>query len=218
MAMVMALPSLGSVPVDPTSTPRRQEQQILRAAIQGDAAAFSYLYEQHKRRVFSLCLRMIRNRELAEDLTQETFLQVYRKLKTFRGDSAFSTWLHRIAVNVVLMWLRRDKGRLHEVTLDAPADTHDESSTGHFDTNGAEDPVLAGSVDRVALERAIASLPPGYALIFVLHDIEGYQHEEIAELLGCSVGNTKSQLHKARLKLRRHLGQSVRKRPLPIAA
>src|SRR5437870_560646 len=102
-----------------TAARRADERNVLRAAILGDPAAFSILYEQHKRRVFSLCLRMIRNRELAEDLTQETFLQVYRKLKTFRGDSAFSTWLHRIAVNVVLMWLRRDKNRTHEVALDA---------------------------------------------------------------------------------------------------
>src|SRR5437868_622412 len=146
------------------------ERELIRRAQRGDAAAFAELYNQNKRRVYSLCCRMINNRAQAEELTQDTFLQVYRKLKTFRGDSAFSTWLHRIAVNVVLMWLRRDKNRTHEVALDAPVEAGDENGGGHVDTNGTDDPMLSGAVDRLTLERAIGSLPPGYALIFVLHD------------------------------------------------
>jgi RNA polymerase sigma-70 factor (ECF subfamily) len=168
------------------------------AAGKGDMAAFEKLYERHNRRVYSLCLRMTGNTAEAEDLTQEAFLQLYRKIATFRGESAFSTWLHRLAVNVVLMHLRK-KG-LPEVSLDEALEPQHED--GPKKDIGARDTVLAGSIDRVNLERAIESLPPGYRIIFVLHDIEGYEHNEIAEMMGCSIGNSKSQLHKARMKLR----------------
>ncbi len=141
---------------------------------------------------------MMGNTAEAEDLTQEAFLQLYRKIGTFRGESAFSTWLHRLAVNVVLMHLRR-KG-LAEVSLEETLEPQQED--GPKKDIGARDDVLAGSVDRINLERAIGSLPPGYRVIFVLHDVEGYEHNEIAGMMGCSVGNSKSQLHKARLKLR----------------
>ena len=174
------------------------EAEAIEGARQGDGRCFEVLYAMHKKRVFSLCLRMVGNYEEAEDLTQEAFLQLYRKLETFRGDSAFSTWLHRLAVNVVLMHLRK-KG-LPEVSLQETLEPTEED--GPKKDFGAHDQVLAGSIDRVNLERAVESLPPGYRIIFVLHDIEGYEHNEIAEMMGCSIGNSKSQLHKARMKLR----------------
>ena len=141
---------------------------------------------------------MVGNTAEAEDLTQEAFLQLYRKIATFRGESAFSTWLHRLSVNVVLMHLRK-KG-LAEVSLEESLEPQQED--GPKKDIGARDDVLAGSVDRINLERAIGNLPPGYRVIFVLHDVEGYEHNEIAGMMGCSVGNSKSQLHKARMKLR----------------
>lgn len=176
---------------------RQSEAEAIERAKQGDAEAFETLYHLHKRRVYSLCLRMTANTAEAEDLTQEAFLQLFRKIGTFRGESAFSTWLHRMSVNVVLMHLRK-KG-LAVVPLEDTIETEEESPKKE---PGAEDPVLAGSVDRLQLERAIDALPPGYRTIFVLHDVEGYEHNEIAEMVGCSIGNSKSQLHKARLKLR----------------
>ena len=174
------------------------EAEAIEGAKQGDGQCFEVLYALHKKRVFSLCLRMVGNYEEAEDLTQEAFLQLYRRIETFRGDSAFSTWLHRLAVNVILMELR--KNGLIEVSLDEVLEPGDEeSSKKDF---GAEDQRLAGYIDRVVLEQAIESLPAGYRSIFVLYDVEGYEHSEIAEMLGCSMGNSKSQLHKARLRMR----------------
>ena len=173
------------------------EAELIERAKQGDAQAFQALYDKHKRRVYSLCLRMTANTAEAEDLTQEAFLQLYRKIATFRGESAFSTWLHRLSVNVVLMQLR--KKNLPVVSLE-------ESTQGEEDTPkkdfGAEDLALAGSIDRLQLQKAVDDLPPGYRTIFVLHDVEGYEHNEIATIVGCSLGNSKSQLHKARMKLR----------------
>jgi RNA polymerase sigma-70 factor, ECF subfamily len=187
------------------------EVELIERAKQGDAEAFEALYHLHKRRVYSLCLRMTANTAAAEDLTQEAFLQLFRKIGTFRGESAFSTWLHRMAVNVVLMQLRK-KG-LPVVPLDDTMDTEEEAPKKEL---GALDPSLAGSIDRLQLQRAVEDLPPGYRSIFVLHDVEGYEHNEIAEIVGCSVGNSKSQLHKARLKLRELLktsrGAKARKR------
>lgn len=174
------------------------DADILARAQGGDHHAFAHLYSQHKRRIYSLCLRMVGNVAEAEDLTQEAFLQLHRKIATFRGDSAFSTWLHRLAINVVLMHLRK-KG-LSVISLDEAMEPTPEEGPGR--SFGAPDLSLAGSIDRLALERAIAELPAGYRLIFVLHDIEGYEHNEIAAMLDCSIGNSKSQLHKARLKLR----------------
>ncbi len=178
--------------------PTVSEAEAIDKAKAGDAASFEVLYSMHKRRVYSLCLRMTGNTAEAEDLTQEAFLQLYRKIGTFRGESAFSTWLHRLSVNVVLMHLRK-KG-LPEVSLEETMEPQQED--GPKKDIGARDNVLAGSIDRVNLERAVESLPPGYRIIFVLHDVEGYEHNEIAEMMGCSIGNSKSQLHKARMKLR----------------
>jgi len=177
---------------------RITEQEAIEGAKQGDAESFEVLYGLHKRRVYSLCLRMTGHAAEAEDLTQEAFLQLYRKIATFRGESAFSTWLHRLSVNVVLMHLRK-KGLL-EVSLDETLEPHSENSPRK--DVGIRDKVLAGSIDRINLQRSIESLPPGYRIAFVLHDVEGYEHNEIAEMMGCSIGNSKSQLHKARMKLR----------------
>jgi RNA polymerase sigma-70 factor (ECF subfamily) len=175
------------------------EAQAIEKAKQGDPEAFQALYDRHKRRVYSLCLRMTANTAEAEDLTQEAFLQLYRKIATFRGESAFSTWLHRLSVNVVLMHLRK-KG-LPVVSLEETTQGGTEEDTPKKDF-GAEDVALAGSIDRLQLQRAVESLPPGYRTIFVLHDVQGYEHNEIAGIVGCSIGNSKSQLHKARMKLR----------------
>jgi RNA polymerase sigma-70 factor (ECF subfamily) len=175
--------------------------RILRLAQNGDHQAFAQLYSLHKRRIYSLCLRMVGNSAEAEDLTQETFLQLHRKIASFRGDSAFSTWLHRMAINVVLMHLRR-KG-LNLVSLDEAMEPQPDGGLGRC--FGTLDPTLSGAIDRLALEHAVTDLPAGYRLIFVLHDIEGYEHNEIAAMLDCSIGNSKSQLHKARLKLRESL-------------
>ena len=174
------------------------EAEAIEQAKLGNEAAFKALYDLHKRRVYSLCLRMTGNTASAEDLTQEAFLQLFRKIGTFRGESAFSTWLHRMAVNVVLMQLRK-KG-LPVVPLDDATEGDEEGSIKK--EPGAPDERLAGSIDRLRLQRAVDELPPGYRTIFVLHDVEGYEHNEIAELVGCSIGNSKSQLHKARMKLR----------------
>ena len=173
------------------------EAETIERAKQGDAEAFEVLYSLHKRRVYSLCLRMVANTAEAEDLAQEAFLQLFRKIGTFRGESAFSTWLHRLSVNVVLMHLR--KKSLQVVPLDDTADGEEDTQKRDY---GADDLQLSGSIDRLQLQRAVDRLPPGYRTIFVLHDVEGFEHNEIAGMVGCSIGNSKSQLHKARLKLR----------------
>jgi RNA polymerase sigma-70 factor (ECF subfamily) len=179
------------------------EAEAIEAAKSGDAEAFSRLYALHKRRVYTLCLRMLGNVSEAEDMTQEAFLHLFRKIGSFRGESAFSTWLHRLTVNLVLMHLRK-KG-LSLVSLEETINpSEDDAPKRDF---GSRDLQLTGSVDRVALERAVASLPPGYRMVFVLHDVEGFEHNEIATMLECSTGNSKSQLHKARLKLRELLRQ-----------
>ena len=184
-----------------SAPPLTPDAIILAKAQAGDHTAFAQLYSVHKRRVYSLCLRMLGNVAEAEDLTQESFLQLHRKIATFRGDSAFSTWLHRLTINVVLMHLRR-KG-LNLISLDEALDPSPEY--GPARSFGAPDLRLTGSIDRMTLEKAVENLPAGYRLIFVLHDIEGYEHNEIATLLDCSIGNSKSQLHKARMKLREAL-------------
>jgi RNA polymerase sigma-70 factor, ECF subfamily len=176
------------------------EAQLIARAQQGDEGAFAALFETHKRRVYSLCLRMTGDTAEAEDLSQEAFLQLFRKIATFRGESAFSTWLHRLVVNVVLMHLRK-KG-LQQVSLDEVDTSQDEPIKREY---GEDDKRLLHSIDRITLTHAITELPPGYRAVFVLHDVEGYEHNEIAQILSCSVGNSKSQLHKARLRLRQVL-------------
>jgi RNA polymerase sigma-70 factor (ECF subfamily) len=183
------------------------EADAIRLAKQGNAGAFERIYRLHNRRVYALCMRMVGNTAEAEDLTQDAFLQLFRKIGTFRGESAFSTWLHRLAVNVVLMKLR--KKTLVETSLDETNDPDDESS-GLRKEIGGPDLLLTGSIDRVHLQRAIEQLPPGYKQVFVLHDIQGFEHNEIAGLMHCSIGNSKSQLHKARMRLRDLLQETLR--------
>ncbi len=185
------------------------EAEAIRLAQQGDAEAFEWIYRQHSRRVYALCLRMVGNTAEAEDLTQEAFLQLFRKISTFRGESAFSTWLHRLSVNVVLMRLR--KKTLAETSLEETTEPDEETGGPRKDVGGP-DLLLTGSVDRVNLQRAIEQLPPGYKSVFVLHDIQGYEHNEIAEIMKCSIGNSKSQLHKARMRLRELLQESEREK------
>ena len=174
------------------------ERSLVQRAQRGDEEAFATLFQLHKKRVYSVCLQMTKDGADAEDLTQEAFMQVFRSINSFRGDSAFSTWLYRVAVNTVLMKLRRRKSP-PVLSLDEPV-AGDSSSLKR--EVGKEDLSLSGAVDRIALRRAIEELPGGCRQIFDLHEVEGYQHHEIAELLQCSIGNSKSQLHKAKMKMR----------------
>ncbi len=180
----------------PTEPVAWTEAEAIRRAQAGDAAAFEHLFQLHSRRVYAL-----------EDLAQEAFLQLFRKIATFRGESAFSTWLHRMTVNVVLMRLR--KKSLPTDSLEESLEPDSENSGPKRDV-GAPDLRLSGAVDRVNLERSIEKLPPGYRTVFILHDVQGYEHNEIAEIMGCSVGNSKSQLHKARTRLRELLQEEIR--------
>jgi RNA polymerase sigma-70 factor, ECF subfamily len=182
------------------------QADLVRSAQNGEEWAFEALFHQHKQRVYALCLRMAGNTADAEDFTQEAFLQVYRKIQTFRGESAFSTWMHRIAVNTVLMRLRK---KTVAVTQLEEATREDEFNDPPKEY-GAPDLLLTGAIDRMRLTRALEMLPSGYRQAFVLHDVEGYEHNEVAKLLGCSIGNSKSQLHKARMKLRRLLQETKR--------
>lgn len=187
---------------DPNTTARfESDLDLVRRAQEGDSDAFASLFHAHKARIYSVCLRMTNNTAEAEDLTQDAFLQVFRKLGTFRGDSALSTWLYRIAVNTVLMHFR--KKALKQVSLDEPYNQDARLVRREY---GSRDERLTGSVDRIALARAIKELPDGYRTIFLLHEVEGFEHQEIAHLLDCSVGNSKSQLHKAKLRIRELLG------------
>ncbi len=179
-----------------------RDSDLIARAQQGDPDAFATLFHAHKNRIYSLCLRMTNNASEAEDLTQDAFMTVFRKLPTFRGDSALSTWLYRIAVNTVLMHFR--KKTPNQVSLDEPFTNMEEAKPVRREF-GTRDGRLETSVTRLALTRAISELPAGYRTIFLLHQVEGYEHHEIAEFLGCSVGNTKSQLHKAKLKIRESL-------------
>ena len=183
------------------------DAELIARAQRGEESAFEALYHAHKRRVYHLCFRMIGNTAEAEELTQEAFLRVFRKIHMFRGDSAFSTWLHRLSVNVVLMRLR--KKRVTEISFEG-GDDNQESERPPRDF-GAPDLSLTGVVDRLILKRAVAKLPKGCRKVFVLHDVLGCEHHEIAAKLGYSIGNSKSQLHKARMRLRKLLGTSLRR-------
>jgi RNA polymerase sigma-70 factor, ECF subfamily len=178
---------------------RATDYELAQKAADGDAAAFEQLYRLHHRRVYSLCLRMLQNDAEAEDLSQEVFVQLLRKVGMFRGDSAFTTWLHRLTVNQVLMYFRKKGVRLERTTEDGEMPVQIVA--------GTQDAGRMPVVDRIALDRAVAKLPPGYRAVFILHDVEGYEHEEIARALGIAAGTSKSQLHKARMKLRSILRQ-----------
>ena len=163
----------------------------------GDVEAFERIYHRHHQRVYALCLRMVRNVSQAEDLTQEVFVQLHRKLHTFRGDASIGTWLYRLTVNQVLMHLRKPIVKSERTT--------DDGSTPTQIAKGTERPDRMAVLDRIALNEAIALLAPGYRIVLILHDVEGYEHGEISRMLGVAVGTSKSQLHKARLKLRKLL-------------
>jgi RNA polymerase sigma-70 factor, ECF subfamily len=173
------------------------EGTLVQRAQRGDEQAFATLYQLHNKLVYSVCLRMTNDVAEAEDLTQEAFIQGFRNLNSFRGGSAFSTWLYRIAVNTVLMKLRRKSPPV--LSLDEPVSRNSPSLKREV---GKQDLNLAGAIDRIALHHAVAELPRGCRQIFELHEFEGYEHHEIAELLRCSIGNSKSQLHKAKMKMR----------------
>lgn len=177
------------------------ESEAITRAQQGDGAAFESLYKAHCKHVYCLCLRMLKNAAEAEDLTQQVFLQLFRKIGTFRGDSAFSTWLHRISVNAVLMHLRR------KPQADSQIESLDDTRAGGVDSDqlSGVGTVAPRVIDSLNLKRAIRRLPDGYKRFFLMHDVMGYRHAEIAALLGCSTGCSKSQLHKARKSLRRLL-------------
>ncbi len=183
-------PVTAAVVVDPSLS----DFALCQLASGGNLAAFEIIYQRYHRRTFSLTMRMTNNTSEAEDLTQEVFIQLFRKSGSFRGDSAFSTWLHRLTVNQVLMHFRRRSVKNEKVSDDGEMP----EQTVHGTANPNKMPV----VDRIALKKAIGELPNGYRSVFILHDIEGYEHEEVARMMGISVGTSKSQLHKARLKLR----------------
>jgi RNA polymerase sigma-70 factor (ECF subfamily) len=177
--------------------------ETIRLAQQGDAEAFETLYRQNCRRVYALCLRMLKDPTEAEDLAQEAFMQLFRKIHTFRGESAFSSWLHRLTANVVLMRFRKKVPP--STSLDDLTRIDEENGAPRMEI-GVPDLRLSGLFDRLKLQDAIEQLPEGYRTMLVLHDVHGYEHHEIAALFGCSTGNSKSQLHKARKRLRRLLG------------
>jgi RNA polymerase sigma-70 factor (ECF subfamily) len=165
-------------------------------AAAGDRHAFERLYRQHASRVFSLCARMVNDRTRAEELTQDVFVRAWEKLHLFRGEAAFGTWLHRMTVNVVLN-ARKTEGRQR-------ARLEDDEDGDAIDALPAR-PHAPG--DRMDLENAIAKLPKGARRVFLLHDVEGFKHEEIAGMLGVTTGATKAQLHRARLLLREALNR-----------
>ena len=175
-------------------SPDASDLDLCRLAEGGNLAAFELLYQRYHRRTYALCLRMTNSQTEAEDLTQEVFIQLFRKIGSFRGDSAFSTWLHRLTVNQVLMYFRRRSVKNEKVSEDG--EMPEQTVTGSANPNRMQ------VVDRIALKNAIAMLPNGYKSVFVLHDVHGYEHEEVARRMGISIGTSKSQLHKARLKLR----------------
>jgi RNA polymerase sigma-70 factor, ECF subfamily len=180
--------------VEPTVSEEASDIDLCRLAANGSLPAFEIIYQRYHRRTYALCLRMTNSQTEAEDLTQEVFIQLFRKVGSFRGDSAFSTWLHRLTVNQVLMYFRRRSVKNEKVS--------DDGEIPEQTVVGSANPNRMQVVDRIALRNAIALLPNGYKSVFVLHDVEGYEHEEVARRLGISIGTSKSQLHKARLKLR----------------
>jgi RNA polymerase sigma-70 factor (ECF subfamily) len=185
------------------SPARCSDHELTRRVAGGDTAAFEEVYRRHHRRVYTLCLRMTQNPAEAEDLSQDVFVHLFRTIGSFRGESAFTTWLHRLTTNQVLMHFRKAKSRREELTEDGtlPAPPADARETAG----------RMAVVERVALDDAIAQLPDGYRSVFILHDVLGHEHEEVARILGVAAGTSKSQLHKARMRLRKLLRATARK-------
>ena len=187
-----------ALPSKPAGEVRAADLELAARCRQGDPVAFEELYRAHAGRLYSLIFRMAGSVQEAEDLLQEVFLTAHRKLGSFRGDSALGTWLYRLAVNQCLDFLRGRQAKMAR-------------TTGSLDEEGADEPMAAAplvptAISRIDLERAIAQLPAGCRAAFVLHDVEGFEHHEVATMLGVSVGTSKSQVHKARMKLRKLLG------------
>ena len=176
--------------------------KAIRLFNQGDIQAFEFIYRSYCGFVHRICLRMLRDPVEAEDAAQDVFVCVFRKMNTFRGESAFSSWLYRLTTNSVLMRFRKNKHKNAWISLDE----HREGETALCGDIGARDLNLSGLLDRIDLQSAIDVLPNGYKKALVLHDIQGYDHSEIAKMFGHSTGNSKSQLHKARHRLRKMLG------------
>lgn len=197
---IKPFPCLGPRDIDSAKSSAKggAESDLILRAQRGDEAAFEKLFEAHKRRVYAICLRATRNAADAEDLTQDAFLKVFRGLAGFRGESIFSTWLHRLVMNEVLMHLRK-RHRAHPSIEEEFTNLQGQPVKTEY---GKVDRRLSGCVDRISLNRALAKLPSGYRTAFLLYDVEGYKHSEIARMMNWSVGNSKSQLFKARRKLR----------------
>jgi RNA polymerase sigma-70 factor (ECF subfamily) len=171
---------------------------------QEDPGGFDLVYREYGSLVRAVCLRILRNRTEAEDAAQDAFLNIFRKIHTFRGDSALSTWLYRVTTNTVLMRVR--KNRRDSVAPNEPRE-RENSYRAH---NSGHDPSLTNFLREIDLQTALDSLPEGYKTVFVLHDVQGYGHKEISRILGRSVGDSKSQLHRARKRLREFLGDAKR--------
>lgn len=189
---------------------KAEEMELVRRAQQGDECAFERIHQEHKRRVYVLCLALTGNGFDAEDLTQETFLLIFRKIGMFRGEARFATWLYRIAVNSALQSLRRKRLCMTSLERTVRSRFHGDASASEESVQSflpVRDPRLHASAERIALVQAIKQLPSGYRTVFVLHEVHGYEHREIAAMIGTSIGNSKSQLHKARGKLRDALGE-----------
>lgn len=181
----------------PSGDVRSADLELAGRIRSGDGAAFEALYRQHATRLYNLASRMSAGATDAEDLLQDIFLLAYRKLGSFRGDSSLGTWLYRLAMNHCLDVLRNRQTRMGQVT-----DSMDEPDAVPVAAPG---PGL-GAVSRIDLERAIEALPPACRAAFLLHDVEGFGHHEVADILGVSEGTSKSQVHKARLRIRAYLG------------
>lgn len=175
----------------------RTEFELASMVASGRMDALEEIYRRHRRSVYGLCLRMTRNVAEAEDLTQDVFVHLYHALGSFRGDSALSTWIHRLTVNHVLMHFRKTVSRREQTTEDGGPPP--EKVTGGLEASRRT------PLDRVALEKAIGKLPSGYRTVLILHDVEGYEHAEVARMCGITAGTSKSQLHKARMRLRQLL-------------
>ena len=190
--------------IEASTTAKNDGESDVALAASGDRQAFERLYREHVNRVFSLCARMVTDRIRAEELTQDVFVRAWEKLHLFRGESSFGTWLHRMTVNVVLN-ARKSDGR-RQSRFEESEDDNGIDSVASSSTSGTVGMPLPPG-DLLDLEEAIGKLPPGARRVFVLHDVEGYKHEEIAEMLGVTTGATKAQLHRARLLLREALNR-----------
>ncbi len=193
MASAATITAGGAISFGVDEAKRARERDLVRAAQAGEASAFEQLYRENVKRVYALCYRMAGNAQQAEELTQDAFVRAWQKLGSFRGDSAFSSWIHPIAINVAY------SERRSRVRREAHVMTSDDLTP--FD-EGVRNPRPGFSVD---LERALAELPDGAREVFVLHDVEGYKHEEIASMTGIASGTSKAQLHRARRLLREAL-------------